>query len=243
MPKLSKNQSIKTVDKRVRNFACIVYPDSAPDDWLCKIAESKIPVLISPLHCNDVNPDGEQKKPHFHILVAYEGKKSLSQFEVFRDSFGGVGLEEVQSLRGYARYLCHLDNPEKYQYDTSKVLAYGGIDYLSTIGLPTDRYKVLEEIMDYCDTNRILSYRQLMQYCRTCHYDWFRVLCDSGTYVVKEYLKSALWELENSLKSHALTSADSAILLEKSVDAPNTVAQSSDVIPCDDIEFQGVFLC
>jgi hypothetical protein len=25
--------------------------------------------------------------------------------------------------------------------------------------------------------------------------DWFKVLCESGTYVIKEYLKSTSWEL------------------------------------------------
>ena len=35
---------------RTRNYACVVYPDSAPENWKEIIAESKVPVFISPLH-------------------------------------------------------------------------------------------------------------------------------------------------------------------------------------------------
>lgn len=189
----SQQEYITTKDKRARNFAAIVYPDSAPDNWLDIIAESKTPIFVSPLHEFDKNPTGEPKKPHFHVLVAYEGKKSMTQAREFIQSFGGVGLEVVQSLRGYSRYLCHLDNPEKYQYQTDKVLCFGGADYITTIGLPTDKYKAIREMMEWCDDNNCVSFAELITYAREDRFDWFRVLCDNGTVVMKEYLKSKVW--------------------------------------------------
>lgn len=196
---MTKNQKSTSgaKDNRARNFACVVYPDSAPDNWLQLLQESKTPVLVSPLHDKDINPGGEPKKPHYHVLVAYEGKKSIEQACSFFQSFGGVGCEIVQSLRGYARYLCHLDNPEKAQYHTEDVKAFGGIDFVSCIGLPTDKYKAIGEMIDWCELNQVTSYAQLLQYARACHYDWFRVLCDSSTLVMKEYLKSREWEQKN----------------------------------------------
>ena len=98
-------------EQRFRNFATIVYPESAPADWQNILADLKIPCLISPLHDRDFNPTGEPKKPHFHVLLTFEGKKSVEQIKELIRPFCGVGVEVVQSIRGYTRYLCHLDNP------------------------------------------------------------------------------------------------------------------------------------
>ena len=41
---------------RTRNFATVVYPESAPENWIDIIRESHINVIISPLHENDIKP-------------------------------------------------------------------------------------------------------------------------------------------------------------------------------------------
>lgn len=179
--------------KRYRNFATVVYPESAPDNWQEILSSFHVPAFISPLHDADLNPTGEPKKPHFHVMIMFEGVKTLTQaFEVF-GAIGGVGCEIIQSQRGYARYLCHLDNPEKAQYAQESVRSLCGADYPGTIGLVLDKYKAIGEMIDYCEEYDIVSYSDLLKYCRSERFDWFRVLCDNGTVVMKEYLKSRYW--------------------------------------------------
>lgn len=185
--------SEKKVDSRTRNFVTIVYPDSAPDNWQEILSEQFIPAFISPLHDKDKNPTGEDKKPHWHVMLMFDGKKSIEQVTEIFNKIGGVGLEKVNSIRGYARYLCHLDNPEKFQYKQDDVRCMCGADYTSTIGLVTDKYKAIGEMIDFCELNDIVSYSELLKYARMERFDWFRVLCDNGTVVVKEYLKSKSW--------------------------------------------------
>lgn len=180
--------------RRVRSWASIVYPESAAENWMQLLGEKCIPVMISPLHEKDVNPTGEPKKPHYHVLFTFDGVKSRDQVEEFVDLIRGVGLEAVGSTRGYARYLCHLDNPEKAQYNPSDVKCYGGADYMAIIGLAIDKYVAIKDMMDYCDQYNIVSYAQLLRYCSVERMDWFRVLCDNGTVVMKEFLKSKTWE-------------------------------------------------
>ena len=183
-------------DTRVRNYATVVYPDSAPENWRDILSEFHVPCFISPLHDKDINPTGEPKKPHCHVQLCYEGKKSIEQAQEVFNAIGGVGCEVVKSLRGYARYLCHLDNPEKAQSDTNGVTALCGLDYLSTIGLPIDKLHAIREMILFCEENNITSYRKLLMYSMEERTDWFKVLCESGTYVMKEYLKSSAWEKE-----------------------------------------------
>ena len=181
---------------RTRNFATVIYPESAPENWQEILAEQFVPAFISPLHDMDVNPDGEIKKEHYHVMIMFEGVKTQEQAKELFDKIGGVGTEIVQSQRGYARYLCHMDNPEKYQYPPEKVRSLCGADYTGTIGLVTDKYKAISEMIDFCEEHNIISYSDLLVYCKYERFDWFRVLCDNGTVVIKEYLKSRMWTVK-----------------------------------------------
>jgi hypothetical protein len=123
----------------------------------------------------------------------FDGVKTPDQAKEIFDMIGGVGMECVQSIRGYARYLCHMDNPEKAQYDTALVRCMCGADYPGIIGLSIDRYKSIGEMMDFVVDNGIVSYSDLLEYARLERYDWFRVLCDNATYVMYQFIKSRSW--------------------------------------------------
>lgn len=179
---------------RTRNFATVVYPDSAPEDWQELLVQQFVPAMVSPLHDMDTNPGGEPKKPHYHVVICFDSVKTMEQAREVCDVIGGVGCEPVKSLRAYTRYLCHLDNPEKVRYPVEDVLQYGGADFYGIIECVVDRYTAIAEIMDFCDENHIYSFRELLMACRKEHFEWFRSLCDGGTYIIKEYLKTANWE-------------------------------------------------
>lgn len=180
-------------DTRVRNYATVVYPESVVDNWIDILSDLHIPIFISPLHDKDINPTGEPKKAHYHVVFMFEGKKSVEQIKAITDEIRAVGQEPISSIRGYARYLCHLDNPDKAQYSTEDVMCLSGADYSAVIGLPTDKYKAIREMMQFCKEYNIYSYADLLDLAAEEHFDWFRVLCDNGTVVIKEYLKSRSW--------------------------------------------------
>lgn len=190
--------------KRTRNYATVVYPDSAPLDWQEKLADFFVPAFISPCHDLDINPYGEPKKPHYHVMIMYDSVKTIEQAKEIIESIGGVGVEVVNSVRGYARYLCHLDNPEKIQYDKGFVKCLYGADYEDTIGLALDRYIAIREMISFCIDTGTVSYSDLFEYAMHNRQDWFRVLCDNGTVVVKEYLKSKSWQIDYLKKCEEL---------------------------------------
>lgn len=180
---------------RTRNYATIVYLDSCPDNWVYIIENEKVPVFISPLHDNDVNANGDDKKPHYHILVMFDSVKTVEQAKAFFEKFGGVGCEVVNSLRAYARYLCHLDNPEKAQYQIDHVVQFGGADYLSTISCSSDKAKSIREMIVYIEENDICCFADLCMWCSQNKSDWFDCLINSGAYFIKEYIKSRTWKM------------------------------------------------
>lgn len=208
-------------DNRNRYFASIVYPESAKENWKDILKDQHVRALISPLHDKDmVDKDtGEIKKPHYHVMLLFTALKSKRQAKEIFDLIGGVGCISVNSAPVYARYLCHLDeNPlEKHIYEKSEVEEIGGADYFDLIEMNSDRYLIIQEMVDFCRENEIFSYARLFDYARYNETRWFRCLCDSATYVIKEYLKSRKWENDvkvleqNSNNSRNLSLANSTV--------------------------------
>lgn len=180
--------------KRTRNFATVVYPESAPKDWKIILQEECVPAFVSPIHNKDVNSDGTIKKEHFHVMIMFDGVKTQEQAQEVFSAIGGVGVEPIKSARAYARYLCHLDNLDKAHYRTEDVLSLSGADYSTMISLASDKYTAIGEMIEFCLQNCIDSYAELLLYAKNNRIDWFHVLCDTGTVTMVQFLKSKYWE-------------------------------------------------
>lgn len=205
--------------QRARSYATIVYPDSAPADWMEKLEELHVPCLISPLHDKDINPDGTPKKPHFHVLLLFESVKSPQQVKEMLKKVKSVGCEKVNSVRGYTRYLCHLDNPEKHQYNPAGVQSLSGADYQSTVELASDRRETSREIISFCREYGIISFSSLIEYADAYREDWLVYLSKSG-WLVKEYLKSKAWSIEHGVD------VDIKKMLDERMEAAETEAEA-----------------
>lgn len=190
----------KKIDDRYRLWATIIYEESAKPNWREYLSEQAIPCFISPYHDKDFTPEGEPKKPHYHILFSFEGKKSLAQVKKHVEAIGGVGCLVRDSLRGSARYLCHLDNPEKALYNEKDVVCYGGLDYFEAISTVMDRYVALREMISYVEEHTILYFCDLYAYATFNNFVWFRLLSDSCAIPMREYIRSKKDKHERQLQ-------------------------------------------
>lgn len=161
---LSENSKKSTTkDGRYRQWTIIIYPESVPHDWQDKISDLRW--AQSPLHDKDVNPDGTLKKPHHHIMIVFDGKKSYEQVKIISDSINGASPQFVRDIRGMLRYFAHLDNPEKTQYDKSKIIGHG-FDVSKYLESDEDIDQLEQEIEIYCEKNHINEYAQLIKISR-----------------------------------------------------------------------------
>lgn len=112
--------------KKSRTWTFVLYPESCPADW----EESLIgtPFVRSPLHDNDLNPDGTPKKPHWHVLVSFQSPRSYEQIKELTDALKAPSPQSCKDTRALCRYFLHLDNPEKAQYKREDLLVGGGFD-------------------------------------------------------------------------------------------------------------------
>lgn len=190
---------------RHRNFATIVYPESAPENWQSILDDFHIPAFISPLHDKDLDKNGNLKKAHFHVLVMFDGVKTNEQVLSIFSAIGGVGLEVIKNLSTYSRYLCHLDSVDKVKYLVDDVVCLGGADYTSEISLPSDKHRLIREMITFCKDSHIYAFPDLMDYASENRTDWFELLCDNSAYVMERYIKG-LYFKECKLESFSKTS-------------------------------------
>lgn len=178
------------VNKRGRSWTFMLYLDSAPDNWIDILNSLHTPVVISPFHDKDINPDGTPKKPHYHILLLFDGNKSYSQVYSFVKKLNSPIPQLVENTKGMVRYFIHIDNPEKYQYNRSDMRTLGYIDLDSFFEVSyTQRIILISEMIDYISTNSVEIYADFVDYARNYRRnDWFSVLISQSTSsFIKEY--------------------------------------------------------
>lgn len=146
-----------------RIWACVVYPESLPENWLEILQNTGLQTAISPLHDKDLNPDNTVKKPHYHVIFNYDGPTTYNNVKNLCDILHGTIPIKLESLRGMYRYHIHLDNPEKFQYDDRDRLLLNGFDVSSCNQLThTEILKSKREIIDFINDNDICEYSSLV---------------------------------------------------------------------------------
>lgn len=150
--------------KKGRNWAFVVYPESLPVNWQDIVIETGLPMAFSPLHDQDVNPTGEIKKAHYHVICYYENATTDKAVkENVTDKLNATIPIKLESMVGMYRYHLHLDNPEKYQYDDRYRQFFNGFDVNKVDSLTyTEISKLLKEIQSFIRDNLILEYSDLL---------------------------------------------------------------------------------
>lgn len=151
----------KNVKKR--NWAMVLYPESAPQDWREQLRLSGLQVAISPLHDKDVNADGEPKKAHHHVILVYGSPTTYSNVKALCDRLNQPIPQPLEQVRGYYRYLTHEDNPEKAQYSKSDIQTLNGFNIREFVELTKSEVtKAKREILQLIRDNGITEYADLI---------------------------------------------------------------------------------
>ena len=179
-------------DSRTRNWTVVVYPESAPENWRDFLDELHIEWVESPLHEFDSNPTGEVKKAHYHLLLMFGGVKSYEQVCEAIKPLNCPIPQRCHNAKSMVRYMAHLDNPDKFQYDPAGIVSHGGVD-LAELLRPSssERYTLIREMCQFVKQQNITEFQELMDYAMAERFDsWFPLLCDNSAYVVGQYIKS-----------------------------------------------------
>lgn len=190
-------------DDRRKVWAAILYQESAPQHWKTILESTRVAIAVSPLHDRDVwtEADEEQdsrhvagtcKKAHWHIVMYFESLKSYQQALGVVDRLGISYVEPVESPTAYNRYLCHLDSPEKAQYDVKDVIRLNGARCDQSKPKPTadELAKVRDEILDFIKQNSVTEYSELVFYAHDERLEDWAFYIEHHTVYLEGILKS-----------------------------------------------------
>lgn len=157
----------KSRNVKKRNWAFVLYPESAPEDWFERLQKKGLQGAISPLHDKDLNADGEPKKAHYHVIVTYSGPTSFNVVKSLCDELNCPIPQPLEQIRGYYRYLTHKDNPEKAQYSDSDIQLLNGFDIRDYVELTaTEAAKIKIKLCQFIDEGGINEYYDLINLLR-----------------------------------------------------------------------------
>lgn len=189
--KAKKAENKAKEDKRHLSWTFVVYPDSAPKNWREIIDDLHIKYAISPLHDRDINGDGSPKKPHWHVVLAFDTVKSYTQIKAITDQLTAPIPQAVNSLIGTTRYLAHLDNPEKAQYSVDDIVTGGNFPLTEILAKSaTEKKAIVKEIYQYILDHDVTEYHEIVDYAFLNNDDWFEVLTNGYTLFFTAVIKS-----------------------------------------------------
>lgn len=127
------------------NVRYITISDNIPEHWdeIINIAKSNYAWYAYIFH------DKDDTEKHLHILCYDKGGTNLkSHCKRFSSVIESNFVQKVFNPRAMARYLIHLDNPEKYQYDSDLVITNSKQKFLDFIQ-DEDLANCNDEFLDY----------------------------------------------------------------------------------------------
>lgn len=169
----AKNQDDNNKQDRLkgRHFSFVVYPESAPRDWIEQLKKRGLAFVVSPLHNKDVNPDGTPKKAHYHVIVSWGNTTTYRAARGLCVLLNCPQPQLLKSCNGMYRYLTHKDNPEKFQYKEQPTCYNGWVRPLDN----ADVANIKREIWQTVYIKDCQEYGELLMVCEQLGPEYFEV--------------------------------------------------------------------
>lgn len=179
-------------DLKKRNWTFVLYDDSCAKDWEEYLIGTGVPFAYA-YHDKDITEIGEPKKPHYHIVVCFDGPITYQNILNYAIRVGAANdvVQPVGSVRGIVRYFCHKDNPDKYQYSEDIIQCRNGFDPSDYFALTVTQQKALKrKVVEFIQENDIEEYSVLIDTLMfSDEVDMFDI-ASQNTFFFTQYIKS-----------------------------------------------------
>ena len=179
-------------EMKKRNWTMVLYEDSCAKDWEEYLISTGVPFSYA-YHDKDITEIGEPKKPHYHLLLCFDGPITLTNVTNYAKRIGAANdvVQPVGSVRGIVRYFCHKDNPDKYQYTEDVVQCRNGFDPSDYFNLTVTQQKVIKKkLIEYIQDNDIEEYATLIDTLMIDELDDMFDIATQNTFFFTQYIKS-----------------------------------------------------
>ena len=180
---------LKKLKKKI--WLYIVYPESAPEDWIESMKLTGIQFALSPLHDKDLDVMGNLKKPHWHMIVIFDGPTTFMTASSFRSITKGPYPKACQGLRGAYDYFTHANDVDKAQYEKKDIQHFNGFEMELSM---KDSFKMKKELIEIIIKENILSYMQFnLNVMYYLEYEYYLIVANNAFYfntLISSYARS-----------------------------------------------------
>ena len=179
-------------DLKKRNWTFVLYDDSCAKDWEEYLISTGVPFSYA-YHDKDFTEVGEPKKPHYHVLICFDGPTTYNTMEEHAKRVGAANdvVQPVGSVRGIVRYFCHKDNPDKYQYAEDIIQCRNGFDPKDYFNLTVGQVKTFKRLVTkFIKDNDIVEYADLIDILMDLDHDDMYDIASQNTFFFTQYIKS-----------------------------------------------------
>ena len=179
-------------DLKKRNWTFVLYEDSCAKDWEDYLISTGVPFSYA-YHDKDFTELGEPKKPHYHVVICFDGPTTYNTMLDHAKRVGAANdvVQPVGSVRGIVRYFCHKDNPDKYQYSEDIIQCRNGFDpsdYFFFFFLQQKAFK--RKVTIFIRDNNIEEYAELIDTLMDSEEDDMYDIASQNTFFFTQYIKS-----------------------------------------------------
>lgn len=179
-------------DLKKRNWTFVLYNDSCSKDWEEYLISTGVPFSYA-YHDKDITEIGEDKKPHYHVIMCFDGPTTYNTMYEIGERVGAANkvVQPVGSVRGMVRYFCHKDNPDKYQYNEDIIQCRNGFDPKDYFNLTVSQQKALKRmVINFIRDNDIQQYADLVEILYDSEEDDMGDIASQNTFFFTQYIKS-----------------------------------------------------
>lgn len=174
---------------RGRNIKFLLYPDDRTHVAALDYIKSNFR-YIGILHDKDIDNNGELKKPHWHILCCFPNDRWRSKLS--KDlGISSNYMRKCEDKNHFSRYLLHLDDTDKFQYDESEL--FGNIldKFDFTPGGTSEDFKMISmiDLLDENSTSSNFNYVAAVRLiCKNGMYSTLRRSGSIGSGIINYYV-------------------------------------------------------
>lgn len=151
--KKDKTSSEEVEDKKYRHFMILLYPEWGNFQQILGDLKGSFKNYAYIKHI----PESDEKKEHIHFILSLDNARTIKSLSRRIDVPENL-IRNCKSLRASCRYLIHIDDEDKYQYNLDQVIV--SHSFKSTYFKSFDDLLSDEEILDNIYTF-VDSYKEL----------------------------------------------------------------------------------
>lgn len=179
-------------DLKKRNWTFVLYNDSCANDWQEYLTATGVPFSYA-YHDKDFTEIGEPKKPHYHVLMCFDGPTTYNTMLDHAKRVGAANdvVQPVGSVRGIVRYFCHKDNPDKHQYPEDIIQCRNGFDPSDYFCMTVTQQKAFKrKVTCFIRDNDIEEYSELIDILMDLDEGEMYDIASQNTFYFTQYIKS-----------------------------------------------------